>query len=66
MYVIEVVNYNWALTYVSFMDERAFDYMLKALFIFATIPEAAKIKRINECDGLIFCRYCDILYHSKV
>ena len=56
MYVIEVVNYNWALTYVSFMDERVFDYMLNALFIFATMPEAAKIKWVNEYNGLIFCR----------
>lgn len=64
--MIEVVNCNWALTYVRFMDERAFDYMLNALFVFETIPETAKIKGNNECNDLIFCRYCDILYHSKV
>lgn len=64
--MIEVVNCNWALTYVRFMDERVFDYMLNALFVFETIPETAKIKGNNGYNDLIFCRYCDILYHSKV
>lgn len=55
--MIEVVNYNWALTYVRFMDERAFDYMLNALFIFETIPESAKTKENRTDKYLIFCRY---------
>lgn len=59
--MIEVVNCNWALTYVRFMDERAFDYMLNALFVFETIPESAKIidkyVKVIEiiADNMVYC-----------